>query len=271
MQIEDGDADAPYTDATRARMVMAAEARELSNMARAFVPIVEYELAADGTAMSDGMWVGDATRLVAAAHRVLEAVVVFERLGGTSWQRLADMLDMTKQAVHEKFSDAEARFRNELAVPENPEYTGTFGELRYRLHHAARDPEDTARELDDWLAHHREPTEPDHDVAPVSGGLARMNPHAELAAISERSHQLWRAHNRLPPLLERLALAERAVTLWEQIAAQQPRSRSARDGLTHARRTVAELRAQHHTNTERPALHLVDTPAPEDHQHREEH
>jgi uncharacterized protein YoaH (UPF0181 family) len=259
MRIEDGDTEAPWTDATRARMVMAAEARELSDMARGFVPVVEYELCADGTAMSDGMWVGDATRLVAAAHRVLEAVVVFERLGGTSWRRLADMLDMSKQAVHERFSPAEARFQQELALPENPEYTGTIGEIRYRLHPAARDPDTAAHDLDEWLAQHREPTEPEPDPAPVSGGLARMNPHAELTAISERSHQLWRAHDRVPPVPERLALAERSVTLWEQIAAQQPRSRSARDGLAHARRVADELRAQHHTEPPAgpPTLRLV--------------
>jgi hypothetical protein len=110
-------------------MVMAAEARELSDMARGFVPIWSTSSAPTAPRCRTAC-VGDATRLVAAAHRVLEAVVVFERLGGTSWQRLADMMDMSKQAVHERFSAAEARFREELALPENPEYTGTLGEIR---------------------------------------------------------------------------------------------------------------------------------------------
>ncbi|TKG61526.1 hypothetical protein [Prauserella endophytica] len=251
----------PFTDASRARMVMAAEAHELSDFARSFVPIDQYELGDNGRALSDGMWIGDAARLVGAAQRVFEAVVVFERLGGTSWERIGDILGMSKQAAHEKFSQAETRFRDELRAPQNPDYTGEIGQVRYRLHPAARDPEEHARELDEWVARRRDPDEPEHAPNPVSGGLARMDADAELASLSDRRHQLWQAHDGLPPVGERLALAEREVQLWEQFAAERPRSRTTQQWLSHARLVRDELRAQADQQpaapTGPPALRLV--------------
>ncbi|MEV0068819.1 MULTISPECIES: hypothetical protein [unclassified Amycolatopsis] len=49
----------------------------------------------------------------------------------------------------------------------------------------------------------------------------------------------------MPALVDRLALDERTVGSWEQIAAGQQRiSRPVRDGLTIARRNLAELQDQ---------------------------
>ncbi|MFI5611815.1 hypothetical protein [Amycolatopsis sp. NPDC051903] len=87
------------------------------------------------------------------------------------------------------------------------------------------------------------------EPAPVSGGLARMEPQAELRWISDRFARLWAQAEvsgpRVPALADCLALAERSVACWEQIAAGQQRiSRPVRDGLIIARRNPAELREQ---------------------------
>jgi hypothetical protein len=73
---------APYTDAARARLVMAYEACELAERARAAVPIGEHEVRPDGTTRSPGAMLADAVRVLAAAQRFFEAAAVFERVGG---------------------------------------------------------------------------------------------------------------------------------------------------------------------------------------------
>lgn len=89
-----------------------------------------------------------------------------------------------------------------------------------------------------------------HPSSPlVSAGLARMDPHAEPHWISDHSHHLWAtaeaAGAGTPPLVDRIAFAERALACWEQIAASQQRvSRPIRHGITLARCTLAELQEQ---------------------------
>uniref|UniRef100_UPI003F496DC9 hypothetical protein n=1 Tax=Amycolatopsis sp. CA-293810 TaxID=3239926 RepID=UPI003F496DC9 len=241
----------PFTEATRARLVLAAEAAEMADYLRGFVGISEHELRADGSAPLAGSVVDEANRLPGMARRVLEAAVVYARLGKLTWEEVGAALDVTRQSAQERFDEAVDRFRTELLSPENPGYTGEFGQIRWRLHPAAREPEQTARDLDDWIRthrdHHEDVDEP--EVAPVSDGLARMDPHAELRWHSDRAHQQWKdaAHDAhaLPPVEDRLEVAEAVLGAWEKIAAAETRvSKATRTGLEHARRTVAELRAQ---------------------------
>lgn len=259
MVVGAGLGDAPFTNATRARLVMAAEAAELADFARAFVPIYEGELYPGGGARSDGSWVDDAARLLAQAQRVFTATVVAERLGGASWQRIGDVLEMSRQSAHERYAEAEAQFRAELLSPENPDLTGEIGQIRYRLHPAARDPETSARELDEWLADRRSPhsasaTDTDPDPHPVSRGLARMDPHAELLDLGGRRGALLREHL-VPPAEPMLAIAERELALWRRLA-----TTSTGRGRTDATRTadlierqIAEYRAQIQARAERAA------------------
>ncbi|KZB79635.1 hypothetical protein [Amycolatopsis regifaucium] len=242
----------PWTEATRARMVLAAEAAEMADHLRGFVAIGEHELREDGSAPWAGSVVDEANRLSGMARKVLEAAVVYARLGGLTWDEVGNALDgITRQSAQERFDEAVDRFREELLSPEYPGYTGKFGELRWRLHPAAREPEATARDLDEWVRRHRDPHDAvdEPDVPPVSGGLTRMDPHTELRWHGARSHQQWldAAHDAraLPSVEDRLDVAEAILGAWERIAAAQTRiSAPTRDGLAAARRSVAELRAQ---------------------------
>jgi hypothetical protein len=132
-----------YTDASRARLAMSVEACELSDLARAMVPI-------DGTAP-----LADATEVIAAARRFLDAAVVAERAGGASWQEIGDVLGLSAAEARERFAVAETRFRRRLR--------STDGGWRA---YVVREPLEAAEDLDEWVG----------GDAPVSGGLVRTEP-----------------------------------------------------------------------------------------------
>jgi hypothetical protein len=118
---------------------MSFEACELSDLARALVPI-------DGTTT-----LADAAEVVAAARRFLDAAVVAERVGGASWQRIGDVLGLSAAQARERFEVAETRFRQRLR--------STGGGWRAYL---VREPLEAAQDLDEWVG---------GTGAPVSGGL----------------------------------------------------------------------------------------------------
>ncbi|WP_234322340.1 hypothetical protein [Streptomyces sp. NRRL B-24720] len=122
-------ATAPYTDAARARLVMAYEACELADLARAFVPIGEHELNPDGTSRWPGTVLADAARVVGAAQRFFEAAAVFERMGGADWQVIGDVLEVSARTAQVRFAMAETAFR-ELLSPERGPAAGEAGRLR---------------------------------------------------------------------------------------------------------------------------------------------
>jgi hypothetical protein len=129
-----------YTDASRARLVMSFEACELSDLARAMVPI-------DATTST----LPDATEVLAAARRFLDAAVVVERVGGASWQLIGDVLGLSAAEARHRFETAEARFRQRLHSTDD-------GWRAYMV----REPLEAAEDLDDWVG---------SGGAPVSGGL----------------------------------------------------------------------------------------------------
>jgi hypothetical protein len=239
-----GYSPSPFTEAARARMVLAAEAAALADTLRGLVPIGEHELRPDGTDQYATEWVADAASVVSAANGLLRAAVIAARLGGVTWHDIGDVLDVSKQAVTERFDREVRQFESELRSLENPDHTGKSGELRWRLHHAALDPESVALTLDTWVAEHADPGD-DPGPAPVSGGLTRMDPHAELRWLSDLDHQLWVDAAGVPPLAGRLKVAERVAAVYEHLAAEEKRpGKAVRDGLAHAQRTLAELRSQ---------------------------
>lgn len=128
-----------YTDASRARLALSFEACELSDLARAMVPIDEPTHA-----------LAEAAEVLVAARRFLDAAVVVERTGGASWQLIGEVLGLSTAEARDRFQAAEARFRQRLH--------STDGEWRaYML----REPLEAAEDLDEWVG----------GGAPVSGGL----------------------------------------------------------------------------------------------------
>jgi hypothetical protein len=130
-----------YTDVSRARLVMSFEACELSDLARATVPIDDATTA-----------LADAAQVLTAARRFLDAAVVVERAAGASWQRIGDVLGLSAAGARDRFAPAEARFRRQLC--------SAGGGWRT---HLVREPLEAAEDLDEWVG----------GTAPVSGGLQR--------------------------------------------------------------------------------------------------
>jgi len=171
MTESDTGAAAPYTDAARARVVMAYEACEVAESARAAVPIGEHELQPDGTTRAPGAVLAHAARVLSAAQRFLEAAAVFERVGGADWQLIGDVLEVSPQTARVRFAMAEAGFRDGLLSPEG---SGTAGEVTRLRVCMAREPLETALDLDDWVLRH-EDGDGDLGTTPVSGGLVRSD------------------------------------------------------------------------------------------------
>ena len=126
---------------------MAFEACELSDLARAMVPIDATTTTFEGAALAD------ATQVLAAARRFLDAAVVVERAGGATWQLVGDVLGLSASEAQDRFEAAEARFRQRLHSAD------TAGGWRTYM---VREPLETAQDLDEWVG---------GGAAPVSGGL----------------------------------------------------------------------------------------------------
>ncbi|GAA3909571.1 MULTISPECIES: hypothetical protein [Streptomyces] len=199
--IEDGTgATAAYTDAARARLVMAYVACELADLARAFVPIGEHELNPDGTNRSPGTVLSDAVRVITAAQRFFDAAAVFERMSGADWQVVGDALEVSPCTARIRFAMAEAAFR-ELLSPERVPAADEAGRLRAYM---AREPLEVALDLDDWVLRH-EDGDSDLGTTPVSGSLVRRGlndaprPTAD-APGSQCGGALRQEEGRTPPL-----------------------------------------------------------------------
>ncbi|WP_409060880.1 hypothetical protein [Streptomyces sp. SYP-A7185] len=187
-----------YTDASRARLAMAHEARELADLAREAVPIDAHEPHADSTdstgrtGRSPGSLLADAAHVLKAAHRFFEAAAVCERLGGASWQVLGDALGVDAATARTRFAAAESCFREELRSPEVPvTASGASDGAGWWRAYTAGNPLEAARDLDDWVLrhadgdgdHHHGAHRPDNHhshhlgATPVSGGLTRIDSH----------------------------------------------------------------------------------------------
>lgn len=128
-----------HTEASRARLALSFEACELSDLARAMVPI------------DDATVLADAAAVLVAARRFLDAAVVADRAGGASWRHIGDVLGLSAAAARERFAPAEARFRRRLRTAGG----GWRG-------HLVREPLEAAEDLDEWVG---------GGSGPVSGGL----------------------------------------------------------------------------------------------------
>lgn len=147
-------AAAPYTDAARARLVMAYQACELADFARFAVPISEHELNPDGTTRAPGAALAHAARVLTLAERYFEATAVFERVGGADWRLIGAVLELSPETARARYAMSEAAFR-ELRSPAETRSTGTVREVTSLRAH---------RDGDNHLG-----------TAPVSGGLVQRN------------------------------------------------------------------------------------------------
>ncbi|MGW5202184.1 hypothetical protein [Streptomyces spiralis] len=156
---------------------MAYEACELADLARACVPIGEHELNPEGTNRSPGTVLADAAQVTGAVQRFLEAAVVYERMGGTDWQVIGDVLGVPARTARVRFAMAEAAFR-ELLSPERGPAAGEADGLRAYM---AREPLEVALDLDDWVLRHKD-GDSHLGTAPVSGSLVRRGPRRRARA-----------------------------------------------------------------------------------------
>jgi len=226
------DEKAPLSDASLARLAVAAAAQDLADFARAFVSIRD-------TRHSSGGELEDGQKLVAKAEYVLERLVVFERVAGASWEDIGSGLSMARQNAHKKFRSAVEEFEHAVAEPEvtNPDTGVTYNQLP----EGADDPAWWADRLDAWVRRHQEPTEFEMGdrERPVSGGLARLGPLAELGRLSRQRTALLNRYI-APPAEELLPIAERELELYEQLAAHG--YTTAAESAELLRRRIAQLR-----------------------------
>lgn len=227
---------APYTDATRARMALAAAAQELADSARAFVPIPPGSLRSSGGSDVDAVEIEDAVRLLARAEEVLECMVVFAVISGATWDVVGDGLGTARQNANKKYKEAVARFREALAQPMALKPDGTS---YLRLADAAHDPEVWASRLDAWVERHHEPHEFRIAARPVSDGLARLHPQLELMRLQARRRELTHEHL-VPPAEEVLPIAERELVLWKQMGEA---GHEVAEQVERMQRQITELRA----------------------------
>ncbi|WP_026361218.1 hypothetical protein [Amycolatopsis nigrescens] len=152
---------ADLTDAARARLVMAYEACELAELARAAVPVGAAE---PGTVLAD------AAHVLVAAQRFFEAAAVFERLAGAGWQLIGDTTGVPAQTARNRFAAAEIRLREELSGHRTPRHAGDDSWCRA---HAIREPAEAALDLDDWVRRHEDGE--NLGATPVSDGLSKID------------------------------------------------------------------------------------------------
>ena len=160
-----------FTEAARARLAMAYEACELADRARRSVPINPQEIRPAETASSAASALAEGERILDAARRYFESVVVFARLAGATWHVVGETIGLPEHIAKERFEPAETRFRHQLHAPVQPDSTSTGttpGE--WWRSYLTREPEEAARDPDDWVLRHLD-GEDDPGPTPVSGNL----------------------------------------------------------------------------------------------------
>ncbi|MFC3454925.1 hypothetical protein [Amycolatopsis speibonae] len=210
--------------ATRAHLVLAAHAAELADLA---ANAARADTAADQDAQ-------DHAGLIGIAQQILEAAVVAARADGKTWQEISCSLDgATPQSARTRYWPSIARFRADSFPSQDARrevVPGNTGQTSFRLRRVlVPEPQPEA------------PAESDTGSAPPQTG------HLALVTIPSEQGDTGMEH--APAAADtRVKIAERLVAAYERIATndRQP-PQWILDGLAHARRTAAELRA--HTET----------------------
>ncbi len=204
------------TPATRAHLVLAAQAAELADLAV--------------SAARPGQDTRDHSGLIGMAQRILDAAVVAARLDGKTWPEIAGALDgATPQSVRARYRPTVARFRADPFPSQDSRRVGVpdhTGQLSFRLR-TLPIPE-------------QQPD--DHGPAAEAAAGATPPPSGHLALVTMPSEQVETGRG-TAGADTRLKIAERLVAAYERIATNERQPPEwILDGLAHARRTAAELR-----------------------------
>lgn len=214
-----------YSRAALARLALSHELRELADRAAAGVPTDADAFAAAGET------VGEAMDLVRQAQEVLLRAVVYERQMNTSWEAIGyELDDITRQSAHERYAEAEQKWKEALVSPYYPASPGSRHRSA-RLHEAALSPTATGRRLDAWARQHCERhRDTDH---PVTGHLPTLSVPEEMVQVLDAIKHL---HESDATPADRAAVYERKAALLERIAVE--------DGKPEAAEQAAEARAR---------------------------
>ncbi|MFJ4700627.1 hypothetical protein ACIP5N_21385 [Streptomyces sp. NPDC088768] len=221
-----------YSPKALARLVLSYELRELADRAAGGVPTGSDDYAEPGEE------VADAFALVQQAQEVLTRAVLFERARHTSWEVIAEQLDMRKQSAHERYREAEQEWKDTLHAPFDPIPPGTRFRFNYlRLHEAAYEPIKAGRELDEWA---KGRGQGEHAV---TGGLPTLSLLEEMGQLLDGLSHLYRDMHKRPDPVARLRLTERKAALLDRIAVEEGRPEAAAQA-DEARALAARLRAE---------------------------
>ncbi|MBD2829901.1 hypothetical protein ID875_21290 [Streptomyces globisporus] len=221
-----------YSPKALARLALSYELRELADRAAAGVPTGsdEYD--------EPGEEVAEAFALVHQAQEVLVRAVLYERARHTSWEAIAEQLDMKKQSAHERYREAEQTWKDALHEPFNPIPPGARFPYNYlRLHEAAYEPIKAGRDLDEWA---QERGQGEHAV---TGGLPTLSLLDEMGQVLDGLSYLYRDMHKRPDPAARLRLTERKAALLDRIAIEEGRPEAAAQA-EEARALAAQLRAE---------------------------
>ncbi len=205
------------TPAIRAHLVLAAQAAELADLA--------------ASAAHPGRDTRDHSSLIGMAQQILDAAVVAARLDGKTWPEIAGTLDgATPQSARARYWPTVARFRADPFPSQDSRRVGVpdhTGQTSFRL----RQPPIPEQQPDD------------PDPAAEAAADATPPPSGCLALVTMPSEQ-DETGRESAGADTRLKIAERLVAAYERIATNERQPPEwILDGLAHARRTAAELRA----------------------------
>jgi len=154
-----------WTTADLTRLAFSAECRELSDLARAFVPTTS-----DGHTRP-GELLQEALRLRSSVDELVRLAVCVERARGASWNEVGAALEITRQSAHERYAAAVEELADGILFPLREGVDGAPG--WWACPDGLEDPPRTAASLDAWELRHRERTDPGRGEEAVSGGLGQ--------------------------------------------------------------------------------------------------
>ncbi len=241
------------------RLAHATACRSLADRARGQVTTSANER--DG---GRGLLIEDAVALVREAERVLQLAVATERSRGVSWEGVGEVLGISRQSAHERFSGPVKEIDDGILFPRRDPDDGGLGS--WACPDGLEDPERTARDLDGWAVRHREAWDPDRDdVRPVSRGLGhRTGASARVGGINDVLTLARRIGDReLPDGVSdreaRRVLLERKVRTYELLAATGPSGVGRKDARREADEAIDDLERWHESDLrDRLGYHAPD-------------
>lgn len=219
-----------YSRTALSRLAFSDELRELADRAASGVPTK------NDSGSVPGEQVGDAFALVQQAQEVLAHAVIYERQKGTSWEAIAEHLDIKKQSAHERYKDRIEEWKLALVEPFYP--SRPDAKLRsLRLHQAAYAPTTAGQRLDEWA---RERGQGEHAV---TGALPVLSTVEEMVQVLDGLNHLYRDMHTPPDPAARARLLERKAALLDRIAVEEGRPEAAAQA-EEARALAVQLRAE---------------------------